>query len=800
MKEDNKYINEEDYTVDKFVEVYKKNQGNRFKDEYTATEVKEITGITRQPLRIIQERGIVNPRCEKNGNKKLYLFSPEDLLTICVAKIANGFGYNYDTRNEDEGKDPSILEIFSEYNNNLTEIAEYIYKNKGFSFEYEHVINMEFIKSFSSMDPKYAALMYQSMKSSTLKTFLDKINSESLDNTNISLEIDDVLSRKNIEDFVKALPLFEEIKDTDPAGTLKILLRLQELVEEAYSNERITSAMKKLRRLDTKLDDTDYESYKLIYDMGGFEKYKNLVEYIKYWELRRLSKTISKGILKEKASMYNDYIESRLTEDYENIIYLREDSKFARTLNEICGENAFKDFRTIRLYYVIEELQNLNKIQEMSKQLDHMMETEDNPRSLGRMAYDMFNGLSEHNRFMFGIWAEQLDKNMLAAGAKDMNLPLNVPDDYIDAVTQFFNRIGNILQRDFFEEDFVDAAEVFIEKSRTKSMDNKNDDDQILKNICEKRFKLLANEEKNQLKDQLDKELMYIKAQGVARRYIIVYEAMEAVNAKSEKYCFRGTITSSVISYVLDFSVFNPLTIEPKLYPEFFFGLDGSNKPSFEMNVSKKMQDKLKLYFDEYTGKESVKPRYDSDKKFIGVEITGTDSERFNMTFLAVDENEIKASLTDFKGYDITDEYTSEMRLPDKYNSLMEITPPLPAPKSLTDYVKCYDIIHSRAWFGNGDVFICYDNVLFKDLIADREDIYEFLLDHGVDQVQAFEISEYVRKGGAKWDNFLPEMEDAMEDAEIPEWFIESCKHITYLFPRAYTVSMYKVYCKDIID
>ena len=128
--------------------------------------MKDITGITRQPLRILQDesRGIVAPKCEVTGSKRLYLFSEEELSAICVAKIANSFGYSYDGKENAEGKDPSILKIFSDHNNNLSEIAEYIFKSKGIDADRDHMINSEFIRSFGEVDPRYAALMYQKLK------------------------------------------------------------------------------------------------------------------------------------------------------------------------------------------------------------------------------------------------------------------------------------------------------------------------------------------------------------------------------------------------------------------------------------------------------------------------------------------------------------------------------------------------------------------------------------------------------------------------------------------------------------
>ena len=60
-----------------------------------------------------------------------------------------------------------------------------------------------------------------------------------------------------------------------------------------------------------------------------------------------------------------------------------------------------------------------------------------------------------------------------------------------------------------------------------------------------------------------------------------------------------------------------------------------------------------------------------------------------------------------------------------------------------------------------------------------------FLIEKGLPPKRAFKIMEAVRKGRG-----LPDgAEDEMRDAGVPEWYIESCKKIAYLFPKAHAVA-----------
>ena len=72
-----------------------------------------------------------------------------------------------------------------------------------------------------------------------------------------------------------------------------------------------------------------------------------------------------------------------------------------------------------------------------------------------------------------------------------------------------------------------------------------------------------------------------------------------------------------------------------------------------------------------------------------------------------------------------------------------------------------------------------------------------YLINQGVDSALSFTIMESVRKGkGLK-----PEWETAMKEKDVPDWYIDSCKKISYMFPKAhaaaYVMMAYRIaYCK----
>jgi len=88
-------------------------------------------------------------------------------------------------------------------------------------------------------------------------------------------------------------------------------------------------------------------------------------------------------------------------------------------------------------------------------------------------------------------------------------------------------------------------------------------------------------------------------------------------------------------------------------------------------------------------------------------------------------------------------------------------------------------------WAGNAKELIQSRKATIAETIASREDIILFLVSKGMDKRYAFKISERLRKGLG-----LPDgAEQDMVSHGIPRWYIDSCKKIKYLFPKAHAVA-----------
>ncbi|MCI1244649.1 MAG: PolC-type DNA polymerase III [Bacilli bacterium] len=110
-------------------------------------------------------------------------------------------------------------------------------------------------------------------------------------------------------------------------------------------------------------------------------------------------------------------------------------------------------------------------------------------------------------------------------------------------------------------------------------------------------------------------------------------------------------------------------------------------------------------------------------------------------------------------------------------------------PKTFNDLLIISGLSHGTdVWNNNAEDLIRSKTATLEEVIGCRDDIMTYLIAHGIDNSKAFKIMEYVRKN--KVGKPLREEDIAeMKAHNVPDYYINSCKKIRYLFPRAHATA-----------
>ena len=302
-------------------------------------------------------------------------------------------------------------------------------------------------------------------------------------------------------------------------------------------------------------------------------------------------------------------------------------------------------------------------------------------------------------------------------------------------------------------------------------------------------LKLITNDKRVLERCKQEIEILYDRGQLFLIQYLFLYrEIFSKVN-----YRFNGFENNLLVLYVLGMSKVNPL--EYNLPYEVF---EESHDLTLYVEFINEIPDNFvnecnTVFCDSFI---LIKGRFEKEKD-------EALNELLSNHYIVIPKSDYKkiGNISDYR--DVEDEYltiklTHKQPIHSEHVSIINAfktdfekhIADIIEPKDFDDYLKIISMGYGRnVWNDNQDEMFINNQIDVKNIISSREDVYNYLVEHGISKKISLEIMNYVRKGRGcpdctRFSNEWNSYKKIMKKHNCEDWFIEVCSKIKYLYGK----------------
>ena len=280
--------------------------------------------------------------------------------------------------------------------------------------------------------------------------------------------------------------------------------------------------------------------------------------------------------------------------------------------------------------------------------------------------------------------------------------------------------------------------------------------EELNKRVYEAAGRMYGNPMPKEIQDRIERELDLISSSCSESRFLVASEVVKTLEAGGFPHGVRGSVGNTLIGHLLGISAVDPMRYG--LRPEIFLGFEGEKEADIDFNIPEEAREPLMKRLN-CTGLHILGHRLFSELK----------------------------ELQDLTGATPDDDELCQGPIGGAHEPAIAWLMDKAEAKTFADSVILTGLAHGTdTWTGNAELLLKNGTCSLQEVIAFRDDVFEKLLNHGYDPREAYRLMEMIRKG--KGYCLTGDEIDAMREAGIEEWYIESLLKIKYLFPKSHGV------------